>query len=215
MKKLIYFFTILMISQSSLYSQTFENVNEYELANRNKGNKNNYLNKNRIGLQASMFTGWGPVYHRDLSKDLTLRLGFIAFGESSEDNSATTDMWGTFGTALQYNFTKNEDLRTFMFLSYSYWIDKSTNYDYRSEYIDNEYKSYSFMSKSVTSKNIPGIGLGFEFYFWNAMTLSVETGFLIRSEANSSTNKIYPLYNTSSNKDYYGYGVGANFNISF
>lgn len=148
---------------------------------------------NRVGLVASMFTGYGLSFVTKVSDRIWIKGVASIYGTGTTNAS---DMRLTLGTELQVDLLSAEQMRFYGFAAASYW------------YANNKYENP--VSSNSEGNYVGGLGFGIEARVMKHLALSLESGFLFRNTFISST---MPIDNTSHY--YVGIGIGGGIYYSF
>ncbi len=176
--------------------------------NKNAAKQTKPWPKNRIGLSASTFTGYGLTYYRHFGDKFVGKVCLFAFGDTQADADNSKDLRSIFGTELQYNLHKTKYTRLHIFGAFSFWYDES-QYEYWNE------KS-TYTQWNIDRTYVTGVGFGFEFLAWGIISFNIETGLMSRFGINSDSdnNPINPYSKTSYPKSY-GFGIGGGITYAF
>lgn len=193
---------ILVFSISDLYSQTYINMNI--------DSDSTYLSpvepivpkNNRIGLQFSELSGYGPCYGRIINNKFAIEIGFLIYGESGSDSTNKTDLFYSLGAALRYTLVDLKPSRIYSFVSYHYLVSKNS-FDY----------SYFEYKRESDYKSAFGFGLGYEPYLSQRVTINMEAGYIIISD--KTTRDLISGKTINIDKTIYRYSFGIGLHYAF
>ncbi len=171
-------------------------------------NSKNQWPKNRIGLSASTFTGFGLTYYRHFGEDFVGKINLYAFGESRRDGSYSKDFFSTIGTELQYNMHKTKYTRLHIFTALSLWYDER-EYSYERE------NRQKITSITIRRTYVTGFGFGFEFLAWGIISFNIETGLMGRFGVKTYKNNDLDPKNKTTYPQSYGFGIGGGISYAF
>lgn len=194
MKYFILIFCFIILHSSLLAqkgSDSVTSVRTVETTTVYKSDEKPYIN--RIGLAASMFTGYGLSYVTKVSERAWIKGVGSVYGTGTTNAS---DIRLTIGAELQIDLLTAEQMRFYAFGAASYW------------YNNNERENPT--SWNSEGNYVGGLGFGIEATVMKHLALSLESGFLFRNTFLSSS---VPIDNSSHY--YIGIGIGGGIYYTF
>lgn len=137
---------------------------------------------NKIGFSASMLTGYGFTYYRQLTQNLGVKAQIFAYGTLDDETSYANEIDISGGIELQYTLLKFERIRFYALTGGYYMYNKSEDY-----FINND------IYEITNSKNI-GIGVGCEMLAFNNLSFAFDGGYYF-----AFINKAYEDSNIGQN----------------
>lgn len=194
MKLFLVIFCIILLHTSLLAqkgSDSVTSVRTVETTTIYKSDEKPYTN--RIGLAASMFTGYGLSYVTKVSERVWTKGVGSVYGTGTTNAS---DIRMTLGAELQVDLLSAEQMRFYGFAATSYWYSNNKRENPNSSNSEGNY--------------VGGLGFGIEATVMKHLALSLESGFLFRNTFLSSS---VPIDNSSHY--YVGIGIGGGIYYTF
>jgi len=184
-------------------------------ANEKKEDKNENFDwpKNRIGVSASTFTGYGLTYYRHFNNKFVGKICMFAYGESDRVDNNSKEFNYIIGSEFQYNIIQTKFSRLHLFAAFSKWYHEY-NEIYPDYYDYHKHDFHYYKGFAIVREYVFGIGLGVEFLAWHTFSFNLETGFMEQSGV-INTKSYSQSYSKVKHKSYKGFGIGCGISYAF
>lgn len=174
----------------------------------------NIFKNNRVGLTYSMMSGYGLTYLRAFENNFSLKTQLFAYGnlDNSENSLKDNSVNFAIGTELQYNLTYFKNNRLYTLAGFYFDYDYATSQENVASFVVDTYdikRKYNF-----------GLGIGFEAFIANNITIALDGGYYGYFENRNSREIKYDknearLVYPTSNAISFGFGFGASLYYNF
>lgn len=133
--------------------------------------------RHQLGFAGSSISGYGFTYHICFEDFFRIKLaGFFYY---DEDNWSDYQIDAVGGAETQFFIYRAENSTVYFFLGASYWYFEDIN---EFTYMLDDVR-ITRRSGELAKKYCGGLGLGYEFIFWDNIALNIDVGFQYKRES--------------------------------